>query len=293
MELQQLKYFREVAEQQHVTRAAAKLFVSQSAVSRAIAQLEKELGVPLFYRNGRSISLSKFGQEFLPFVIKAQNHLENGFRAIQDQINPDTGVVACGFLGSLGSELVPRLIEAYRRRWPAVQFTLVQRSGEALTKLLLDGSVDLCLSVPGVFDHPTLKWSALKDEKLIVAVPQTHRLAARRTIKFRDLREDAFLALTSGRTLRVIFNDACASAGFSPRIAFEAMDITTLRGMVAAGLGVALLPPSSSAVKGSVEVRLAKPQLVRPIGIAWVEERYMPPCSVNFRNFTESFFREK
>ena len=292
MELQQLKYFREVAEQQHVTRAAARLFVSQSAVSRAIAQLEEELSVPLFYRNGRSISLSKFGQEFLPFVVSAQSNLESGSRAIHDQTNPDTGVVACGFLGSLGAELVPSLIKAHRL-WPTVNFKLVQRSGEALMKLLLEGSVDLCLSVPGLFDHPTLKWSSLKDEKLIVAVPPTHKLAARRNINFRELREEAFLAPTSGRTLRVIFDDACASAGFLPRIAFEAMDTTTLRGMVAAGLGVALLPPSSFHVKGILEIRLSKPQPVRSIGMAWVGERYMPPCSVNFRNFAESFFREK
>jgi LysR family transcriptional activator of glutamate synthase operon len=78
MELQQLKYFREVAEREHVTRAAENLFVSQSAVSRAVTQLEEELGVPLFYRQGRAVMLSPYGRSFLEHVIRALNVLESG-----------------------------------------------------------------------------------------------------------------------------------------------------------------------------------------------------------------------
>ena len=114
MELQQLKYFREAAEREHVTRASEKLFVSQSAVSRAVTQLEKELGVPLFYRQGRAVVLSRYGRVFLEHVTRAVNILENGTRLLSEQTEAESGIVSLGFLHSLGVEMVPRLIKEYR-----------------------------------------------------------------------------------------------------------------------------------------------------------------------------------
>src|SRR6201998_1998183 len=91
MELQQLKYSREVAEREHVTRASEKLFVSQSAVSRAVTQLEEELGVPLFYRQGRAVVLSRYGHEFLEYVSRALSILESGKRVLNEQTGEECG----------------------------------------------------------------------------------------------------------------------------------------------------------------------------------------------------------
>jgi DNA-binding transcriptional LysR family regulator len=100
-------------------------------------------------------------------------------------------------------------------------------------------------------------------------------------------REDPFLALSAGRTPRYIFDEACKEVDIKPNIAFEAMDLTTLRGMVAAGLGVALLPPVTSRVRGVVEVKLSDPKPIRSIGIARVQGRQQPPCAKNFLAFAE------
>jgi len=135
MELQQLKYFCEVAKREHVTRTAEKLFVSQSAISRAVTQLEGELGVPLFYRQGRAVVLSPYGRLFLEHVSQALSILEDGKRLLSEQTGEESGSVSLGFLHSLGIEMVPRLIKEYRRKHPRIQFTLlVQRSGEMLMK---------------------------------------------------------------------------------------------------------------------------------------------------------------
>ena len=158
--------------------------------------------------------------------------------------------------------------------------------------MLLDGTIDLCLSTPGVFDNPSLTWNHLTNQILIMAVPKGHRFATRRTVALKEFLEDPFLALSAGRTLRAIFDDACKAAGFKPKNAFEAMDLTTLRGMAAAGLGVALLTPASSRVKGLVELQLSQPKPVRSIGIARVTDRYLPPCAENFLEFAEKFFAE-
>jgi LysR family transcriptional regulator, transcription activator of glutamate synthase operon len=292
MELQQLKYFREVAERQHVTRASEKLFVSQSAVSRAITQLEKELGVPLFYRQGRAVVLSRYGRVFLEHGIRALNILESGKRSLCEQTSGESGTISLGFLHSLGVEMVPRLIKEYRRKHSKVQFTLlVQRSGEMLMKELVAGSIDLCLSVPGMFQQKGIHWKHLMSEELIIALSQTHRLAARRTLNMRELSSEPFLALSPEHTMRIIFDKVCSDASFLPTIAFQGMDIATLRGLIAAGLGIALLPPAPTRFAGIVEIKLSQARPIRPLGLGWVEDRYLPPCAVEFRKFVVSKFR--
>jgi len=290
MELQQLKYFCEVAKREHVTRTAEKLFVSQSAISRAVTQLEGELGVPLFYRQGRAVVLSPYGRLFLEHVSQALSILEDGKRLLSERTGEESGSVSLGFLHSLGIEMVPQLIREYRRKHPRIQFTLlVQRSGEMLMKELVAGSIDLCFSVPGMFGQSDVRWNHLLDEQLLIAMPKTHRLAARRSLSMRELSSEPFLALSPEHTLRIIFDKVCADASFLPKIAFEGMDVATLRGLIGAGLGIALLPPAAARFAGVVEIKLS-PTPIRALGIGWVEGRYLPASAIEFRNFVVSKF---
>jgi LysR family transcriptional activator of glutamate synthase operon len=294
MELQQLKYFREVAEREHMTRASEKLFVSQSAVSRAVTQLEEELRVPLFYRQGRTVVLSPYGRIFLQHVTRALSILESGKRLLNEQTGEDSGTVSLGFLHSLGIEMVPRLIKEYRRKHPRIQFTLlVQRSGETLMEELFAGDIDLCLSVPGMFGQSDVAWSHLLDEELLIAMSHQHRLATKRTLNLRELSSETFLALSPEHTLRIIFDKVCADSSFLPKIAFEGMDVATLRGLAAAGLGIALLPPAPARFPGIVEIKLSQPFPIRPLGIGWIKDRYLPPCTIEFRKFVMSKFQAK
>ena len=291
MELQQLRYFREVAAREHVTRAAENLFVSQSAISRGVTQLEEELGVPLFYRQGRAVVLSPYGRSFLEHVTRALSILESGKRLLSEQTGKESGTVSLGFLHSLGIEMIPGLIKEYRRKHPRIQFTLlVQRSGEMLMKELVAGSIDLCLSVPGMFGQNDVRWSHLLDEELLIALPQTHRLVARRTLNMRELSSEPFLALSPEHTLRIIFDKVCADASFLPKIAFEGMDIATLRGLIGAGLGIGLFPPAPARLAGVVEIKLSPARPIRPLGIGWVDHRYLPASAIEFRKFVVSKF---
>jgi DNA-binding transcriptional LysR family regulator len=128
---------------------------------------------------------------------------------LRAQTGPDSGRISLGFLPSLGLELIPRLIKEYRRKYRRVEFTLVQRAAQALMEQLEEGAI-----------------------------------AKRRTLKLKELASETFLALTPGNTLNKIFEKAWGEAGFVPKIAFAGMDLGTLRGMVAAGLGIAVLPSS-------------------------------------------------
>jgi LysR family transcriptional activator of glutamate synthase operon len=285
MELQQLKYFRAVAEQEHVTQAAKKLFVSQSAVSRAVTQLEQELGVSLFHRQGRAVVLSRQGKTFLENVTRAQGILEAGRRQLTEESGKETGIVALGFLPSLGLAMVPQLLRDFRKIHPAVRFVLVQQSARELIDHLFAGGIDLCLSTPGLFDQKDVQWTHLFDEELVLTVPRKHRLASQRTVRFNELNKETFLTLSPGNTLRVILEQACAKASISPQIAFESTDVSTLRGMIAAGLGIGLLPLAPQRVPGIVEIRLIRDRPVRPLGMGYVKDRPLPPCAEEFRHF--------
>jgi len=108
----------------------------------------------------------------------------------------------------------------------------------------------------------------------------------------RELSSEPFLTLSPEHTLRIIFDRVCADASFPPKIAFEGMDIATLRGLIAAGLGIALLPPAPARFAGIVEVRLSPVRPIRSLSIGWVDDRYLPPSAIEFRKFVVSKFQK-
>lgn len=214
----------------------------QSTLSRAMVRLELDLGVTLFARQGRTVSLTPAGRGFLASVERALAEVERSAEAVRAEADPHGGRVAFGFLHTLGTETVPGLLRAFRADHPRVQFTLVQNYGEAMLRLLRAGELDLCLTSP-VPDAPDLVTRRLDEQRLRLVVPEGHRLAGRKRVRLAEAADDLFVTLEPGYGLRRITDALCAEAGFTPRVAFEGEEAETLRGLVAAGLGVALLPP--------------------------------------------------
>lgn len=265
-----LAYFAGVARHEHVTRAAQEMGVPQSTLSRAIVRLEQDLGVVLFARKGRTVSLTPAGRTFLTSVERALAEVERAAESVQADADPASGKVAFGFLHTMGSETVPGLIRAFRADHPRIRFTLVQNYGEAMIERLRAGELDLCLTSP-VPDAPDLVARRLDEQRLRLVVPDDHRLAARKRIRLAEAADETFVTLEPGYGLRRITDDLCAEAGFTPRVAFEGEEAETLRGLVAAGLGVALLPPPAVARPGVVELTVTSPRAAREIGVAWLD----------------------
>ena len=268
-----LAYFAGVARTEHVTRAAQEMQVPQSTLSRAVARLEEDLGVDLFARRGRTVSLTPAGRTFLTSVERALAEIE---RAADE--------VAFGFLHTMGAETVPGLLHAVRADHPGVRFSLVQNYGEAMIEGLRAGELDLCLTSP-VPDAPDLVARRLDEQKLRLVVPADHRLASRRRIRLAEAADETFVTLEAGYGLRRITDDLCQEAGFKPRVAFEGEEAETLRGLVAAGLGAALLPPPTVARPGVVELTVTAPRAVREIGVAWLNGHPDTPPVAAFKKF--------
>ncbi|WP_245234538.1 LysR family transcriptional regulator [Streptomyces flavochromogenes] len=265
-----LAYFAAVARHEHVTRAAVEMGVPQSTLSRAMVRLEQDLGVTLFARRGRTVSLTPAGRRFLAAAERALAEVERAADTVRADADPTAGRVAFGFLHTMGSETVPGLIRAFRVDHPGIRFTLVQNYGEAMIERLRAGDLDLCLTSP-VPDAPDLVARRLDEQRLRLVVPDDHRLAGRKRVRLAEAADETFVTLEPGYGLRRITDDLCADAGFKPRIAFEGEEAETLRGLVAAGLGVALLPPPAVPRPGVVELTVTAPRAVREIGVAWLD----------------------
>ncbi|GAA1246222.1 LysR family transcriptional regulator [Prauserella halophila] len=267
----------------NLTRAAAELGVPQPTASRRLATLTDLLGTPVTEPDGRGIRLTRAGVLLADAAERAQAELAHGVRRLREEVDPERGHIALGFLHLLGRSLVPGLLSEFRRDRPHIRFTLVQGSRQDIVGRLGSGELDLALVAP-VADGPGLGSLPLTEQELFVAVPQGHRLAGNAHVRLGELEREVFVMLEHGYGLRQITDDLCAQAGFAPVVAFEGQESETVRGLVAAGMGVALLPkfePGTPA--GVVEVPL-RPRVSRTVGFSWHGDRPLPPAVAAFRD---------
>ncbi len=289
MELQQLEYFRVVARMEHVTQAAEELGITQPALSRAVSRLERDIGVPLFDHRGRSVRLNRYGTAYLRHVDRALAALEEGRRELTDLSDRESGVIAFGFAHALGTRVVPDLIAAFRSDHPRARFQLMQNASHIILSELEAGEVDLALVSPVPIASDRIESVESASEELLLAVPYEHRFAKRKSVRLAELRDDTFVCLRRGYGLRALTDDFCARAGFAPKIAFEGEEIATLRGLVAAGLGVAIIP--AAAEMGPPEIRINEPICRRTIGLLWNPSRYQSELTQQFRHHVLSGYK--
>jgi DNA-binding transcriptional LysR family regulator len=160
----------------------------------------------------------------------------------------------------------------------------VQNYGEAMLERLRAGELDLCLTSP-VPEAPDLVARRLDEQRLRLVVPDDHPLAGRRRVRLAEAADEHFVTLERGYGMRRILESLCAEAGFTPRVAFEGEEAETIRGLVAAGLGVALLPPPTVPRPGVRELTVTAPRAVREIGVAWLAGRPDTPPVAAFKSF--------
>ena len=207
-----------------------------------------------------------------------------GVRAVRAETDPDSGTVVLAFLHSLGPSVIPALLKGFRRIHPRVTVQLTQDSAAAILSQLVDGSADLALAAPVPDDHPALEARALAEQPLILLVPRQHRMAGHATVTLPELAGLELITLAAGYGVRTITDGLLRSSGVPLKYAFESQEMTTAAGLVAAGLGVAILPPGNR-VPGTAEVVLDHPDATRTISLAWPRQRTLPPPAVALRDY--------
>lgn len=285
MNLEELRWFVVLAETQHVTDAAAELGISQPTLSRALARIEEQAGAPLFDRVNRRLRLNDYGRIMAEHARRALAEMQTAREHIAGLRNPDTGRVRLAFLHSLANWYVPEQLRRFRDSAPGIRFDLFQGPAHELTDRVRRGDSDVAITSP----RPTgFGWHRLYAERLCLAVPRGHALAARARVGLAAAAAEPFVALEEPFGLRQLTDALWADEGIEPSIVFEATEIPTMEGLVAAGFGVAVVPVPREGAGGDakvVHVPLSNAAAKREVGLVWDLDRVMAPPTERFVDF--------
>jgi DNA-binding transcriptional LysR family regulator len=252
MELRHIRYFLAVAEERHFTRAAAKVGIGQPPLSQQIKDLEAEIGAPLFHRLAHGAELTAAGEAFLEGVKEMPALAEQATKAARRASRGETGSLRVGFTASSAfNAVVPAAIRAFRRAYADVDLTLEEANTTRLVAGLQDGSLDAVFLRPGAAGSEAFQLRLLSEEPMIVVLPARHPVAAQREVDLATLKEDPFLLFPrqNGSMLYDTIIGACREAGFEPVIGQQAPQIASVVNLVAAELGVSVVPASMSQLR--------------------------------------------
>ena len=234
-----------MAEELHFTRAARRLHLSQPPLSRCIKELETEIGTPLFQRTRRSVALTEAGRIYQQRVQSIFIQLEQAKQEAQRTARGESGTLTVGFLGALTYEFLPAILRNYRARRPDVHLTLRDLTPAEQIEAVANGRIDVGF-VGLLPEHAgdDITHRILRRDRMLAAIPEGHKLTARKTIQLKDLAEEPWVLIDRrispdyDRFIRRL----CAGAGFTPHVEHEAARAQAMLGLVAAGLGVTIVP---------------------------------------------------
>ena len=273
MNLRALQYFVKLAELKHFSHAAEACFVSQPTLSTQIMKLEEELGVQLVERIPRKVKLTAVGKEIADRARRVLRDIDQIRVTARRSSDPETGSLRLGIFPTLAPYLLPHVVPGIRARFPQLKLQLAEEKSGDIVRLLDEGELDAALlSLP--LDENGLEVEILFEEPFMLALPQSHPLADQRVVKLADLEGSELLLMADGHCLRDHALEVCALSGASERVDFHATSMETLRQMVAAEVGITLMPilavKPPIAVTDNMALRpFAAPAPSRTIALVW------------------------
>ncbi|MEZ5438432.1 MAG: DNA-binding transcriptional regulator OxyR [Lysobacteraceae bacterium] len=241
MNLRDLRYLVALSEHRHFGRAAAACFVSQPTLSTQIKKLEEQLEVTLIERAPRRVMLTPVGRDIAERARRILGEVEQIKETARRATDPESGTIRLGIFPTLGPYLLPHVVPHIRKRFPRLELLLVEEKTEVILRRLREGQLDAgILALP--LNDDQLHIEALFDEPFVLAVPESHPFAKRKTLKTDELATESLLLLEDGHCLRDQALDVCQLAGAVEKPGFRATSLETLRQMVAANVGITLLP---------------------------------------------------
>ena len=266
MELRHIRYFLAVAEEMNFTRAAKKVGIGQPPLSQQIRSLEQELGAPLFRRVPRGVELTDSGKVFLPEAQAILAQAERAKKIARRGARGELGSFRLGFTSSAAfTRIVQNTIRVFRDNYPNVQLTLGEEDTTTLLEGLSEQTLDAAFIRPGRNDPDGVQVHRLFEETMMIALPSDHRLVKASALPLSEVAKDRFLLFprSAGPGFFDEIISACRRAGFEPRMGYEAPQITSVGNMIAAGLGVSIVPISIA-----TQVRVAGVKYLKIIGDA-------------------------
>lgn len=267
MEIHQLRYFVAVAEEGSFSNAAEREHVSQPSLSQQIQKLEGELNQQLFDRLPRAVVLTEAGRCLLTYARKILTEIADARRCVAALEAEVAGKLAVGAIPSIALFVLPRLIGSFRRSYPKVTFELFEDTTDKLAQRLEDGTLDLAIATTAQ-ETPRLATYSLGKEPLLMLLPEAHRLARKKRVRWSDVAQDKFLLLHDEHSVTIQVRQLFAANHLKPHLAVRGAQLVTLAQMVAAGLGVTVIPQMMTGTEflgGCVAVPFAKPVPTREL----------------------------
>ena len=292
MEIHQLRYFVAVAEEGGFSHAAEREHVSQPSLSQQIQKLEAELNQQLFDRLPRAVVLTEAGRCLLPYARQVLTAIADAGRSVAALEDEVAGRLSVGAIPSIALYVLPRLIVSFQRSYPKVTFELFEDTTDKLAHRLEDGTLDVVLASSGD-ETPTLAQHSLGKEPLLMLLPEKHRLARKKTIKWSDLASEKFLLLHEVHSLSITVRQLLAANNLKPEVVLQGAQLATIAAMVAAGLGVTVVPEMmvhTEFVKGCAAVPFARPVPTRELVLLRNPLRFESRAAAAFREEAAAAF---
>lgn len=291
MQLLQLQYFLTVARIEHMSQAALELNVSQSSLSKTIARLEEDLGVPLFDRQGRKIKLNAYGEIFAKAAKEALVGLDNARSQIQNLANITEDRVT---VSVMSSKILPHVFKSFYLKRPNVKIHQSILPDSVAKERLITGEIELCISNSPI-TGPDIIWLPVLKEQLELIVPLNHPLAMFDEIDLKQARHERFISYKSGSTATNMIETCCHDAGFEPNIIFEGTELSIVLQMVNEGEGITFYPQYSfleENLKNTKRIKIRNPDCYQMVGFAWMKTRNYSYVAKQFRKHMIHEFEE-
>jgi LysR family hydrogen peroxide-inducible transcriptional activator len=273
MEFHQLRYVCAIADVGNFSRAAERCQIAQPSLSQQILKLEEDLGAKLFDRLGRSVRLTEAGRAFIPHARAILEQMEVARSCVADKNADLRGSIAVGVIPTVAPYLMPRYTAAFAKKYPDAKLRIVEETTLILVEDLRNLSIDAAiLALP--LRYKDLELFPIRTEPLFAVLRRDHPLASAKSLALKDLRGESFVMLRDGHCFRDLSIATCTHARITPNIAFESGQFSSLLGMVAAGVGVSLIPEMAiDRNVGCCYVRLSDIQATRTIVAAVLHGR--------------------
>ncbi len=281
MELRHIRYFLALAEEGNFTRAAANLGIGQPPLSQQIRDLENEVGAQLFHRVPHGAELTAAGEAFLTEARTAIDAAEKAKLAAQRANRGEIGRLSLGFTASSAfNTIVTATIREFRGHWPEVRLSLTEMNTNALMERLVRGEIDAAFIRPGLEDPRDVRLKRFADEPMLIALPAHHALATKERVPIEALAGEPFILFPRmvGLSLYDDIVGACREAGFELVVTQEAPQIPSVVNLVAANLGVSIVPASIAQIKldGVAYRPIDGPPVVARLGLASLKAQRSP-----------------
>lgn len=291
MELRQLEYFQMASRLRNITRAAERLRVSQPNITVAIKKLEAELGIQLFDRSQKQLSLTPEGAVFLNRVELALRNIQDAVLEVNDYKQLQKGTIKIGIPPMMGAYLFPRIFSSFQRRYSHLDIFMHEEGSMSIREQLERDELDFgIVIISGASNH--LQLLPMAKSQVVCCVSESSPLANKSSISLEDIAEENIIMLKEGSFLRQTLMTKMKNARIEPNIVLESNQVITLRGLVASGVGIAfLLDMVVEDEPGVKAIPLAEPMFV-DVGLAWKKDRYISRAAKSFIDFCKDILKQ-